>query len=321
MGTPYHHYIVADEAIIPPGNEIFYSEKVLRLPCYQPNDRKRVVATQCPSRADVGLPENAFVFCSFNGTQKTTPRVFQRWMTILNQVPGSVLWLLTGTSEANDRLRKAAGEQGVSPGRIIFADKRANPDHLARYALADLFLDSLPYGAHTTAADALWMNVPIVTLAGRSFASRVCASLVRAAGVGELACATPEAFVAKAVELAQNPEKLAAIKAKLASGRDSCLLFDTPQLVGKLEDLYRQMWSDLQRGELPVPDLRNLDVYHEIAVGLELENIEMLSDEAYLALYRDKLTEWNSCYPITPDDRLWPGTKPQAAKRASRRVA
>lgn len=320
MGTPYHHYIVADETIIPESHELFYSEKVLRLPCYQPNDRKRVVSERRPTRAEVGLPDDAFVFCSFNGTQKTTPRVFQRWMAVLGRVPDSVLWLLTGTADANDRLRKAAAQQGVSPDRIIFADKMANPDHLARYPLADLFLDSLPYGAHTTAADSLWMNVPILTLPGRSFAARVCASLVTAAGVPELIVSSSDDYVARAVELAQNPQQMAAIKAKLAAGRDTCLLFDTPRLVRGLEDLYRQMWSDFKRGDLPVPDLRNMEIYHEIGVDLDIEAAETLTDEAYLAQYQDRLAEWNAAYPIAPDSRLWTGKRRGTADSISRRA-
>ena len=305
MGTPYHHYIVADSKIVPPENEICFSEKVLRLSCYQPNDRKRVVAEQRPSRADVGLPENKFVFCSFNGMHKTTARTFRRWMMILGSVPDSVLWLLSATDEANERLREAAVASGISPDRIVFAKKLPNAEHLARYPLADLFLDSSPYGAHTTAADSLWMGVPIVTFAGRTFAARVCASVVHAAGVGELDCSTPEAYMAKAVELAHNPEKLAAIKAKLVAGRDSCLLFDTPRLVRDLEDLYRQMWSDFRRGALPVPDLRNLDVYHEIGLGLDLESIDTLSDDSYASLYREKLEARHNSYPIHTDGRLW----------------
>jgi hypothetical protein len=162
------------------------------------------------------------------------------------------------------------------------------------------------------------MGVPIVTFAGRTFAPRVCASVVRAAGVEELDCPTPEAYVAKAIELAHNREKLAAIKTKLAAGRDHCLLFDTPRLVGALEDLYRQMWSDFKRGTLPVPDLQNLDIYHEIGLGLDLENIEALSDEAYISLYREKLAEWDSCYPIRPDDRLWRETAREGAPRIAR---
>jgi predicted O-linked N-acetylglucosamine transferase (SPINDLY family) len=320
MGTPYHHYLIADPVIIPEGNDIFFSEKVLRLPCYQPNDRKRVVAARRPTRAEAGLPEHAVVYCSLNGMQKITPRVFQRWMAVLGQVPNSVLWLLTGTPEANERLRQAASEQGIAPERVIFADKMANPDHLARYPLADLFLDSLPYGAHTTAADSLWMNVPILTLKGRSFAARVCASVLTAAGLEEMVCSTPDTYVARAVALGQAPETLAAVKAKLAAGRDSCLLFDTPRLVGRLEDLYRQIWDDFKRGELPVPDLRNLDVYHEIGLGLDIEKAELLSDEAYVALYQEKLAEWHSVYPLAPDTRFWRDTRPDRLKLVGRQA-
>jgi predicted O-linked N-acetylglucosamine transferase (SPINDLY family) len=305
MGTPYHHYIIADSNTIPLENEIYFSEKVVRLPCYQANDRKRVIAPRRPSRAEVGLPENSFVYCSFNGMQKITPRVFQRWMTILRQVPDSVLWLLEGTDDTNARLQKAAGEYGVSPERIVIAKRLPNAEHLARYPLADLFLDSMPYGAHTTAADSLWMNVPVLTLPGRSFASRVCTSVVRSAGVPELECQNPEAYIARAVELGLDREKLAAIKAKLAAGRDSCLLFDTPRLVSHLEDLYQQMWSEFKRGELPVPDLRNLEIYHEIGVALELENMELLSDDEYVSLYQNRLAERHSLYPIEPDNRMW----------------
>jgi predicted O-linked N-acetylglucosamine transferase (SPINDLY family) len=305
MGTPYHHYIIADAAVIPEDHEIYYSEKVVRLPFYQANDRKRTVAARRPSRAEVGLPENAFVYCSFNGMQKITARVFQRWMTILSRVPNSVMWLLTGTDSTNARLRQAAAGYGIAPERLVFAQRAPNPDHLARYPLADLFLDSTPYGAHTTAADSLWMNVPILTLPGRSFAARVCASVVRSAGLGELECATADDYIARAVELGQNREKLAAIKAKLARERDTCLLFDTPQLVRHLEELYRKMWIEFKHGDLPVPDLRNLDIYHDIGAGLDLENIETLTDDAYLSLYREKLAEWNSHYPIASDDRMW----------------
>ena len=304
MGTPYHHYIVADPYVIPEGSEIYYSEKVLRLACYQPNDRKRVVAPATPSRADAGLPEDAFVYCMLNGMQKITPRAFQRWMTILAAVPNSVLWMLSGTEDANARLQAAAEAAGIPAQRIVFAEKMANPQHLARYPLADLFLDSLPYGAHTTAADSLWMNVPILTLPGRSFASRVCASVLRAAGIGEMVCETPEAFVARAIELGQSRAQLTAIKAKLAMGRDASTLFDTARLVHDLEGLYRDMWRDFLDGALPKPNLRNLDIYQEIGLELDLENIEALSDADYAALYQARLAEWNAVYPIGPDSRL-----------------
>jgi predicted O-linked N-acetylglucosamine transferase (SPINDLY family) len=305
MGTPYHHYLIADSYIIPPEDEIYYSEKVVRLPCYQPNDRKRPVASHRPTRAEAGLPDDAFVYCCLNGMQKITPRVFTRWLTILLNVPNSVLWLLTGTPDSNARLRQLAQASGIAPHRLVFADKKANPDHLARYPLADMFLDSFPYGAHTTAADSLLMGVPILTFAGRSFPARVCASLVRAAGLPELECATPEAYVARAIELGREPAKLAAIRNKLVAGRDTCLLFDTPKLVRHLEDLYRQMWSDFIRGALPAPDMRNLEIYHEIGAGLDLENIEAVSNDAYRALYAEKLAAWHAVYPIQTDTRMW----------------
>jgi predicted O-linked N-acetylglucosamine transferase (SPINDLY family) len=320
MGTPYHHYLIADERVVPPGQEIYYSERIVRLPCYQPNDRKRVVASTRPSRADMGLPEDAFVFCCLNGMQKTTARTYQRWMTILGRVPASVLWLLGGTSDTNDRLRQAAAGSGIDPQRIVFAEKLANPQHLARYPLADLFLDSFPYGAHTTASDAMWMGVPILTVAGRTFASRVCASLVHAAGIGEMASATPEDYVERAVEFGNEPSKLLPIRQRLTAGRDTCLLFDTPRLVRHLEDAYREMWADHIRGTLPVPDLRNLEVYHEIGLGLDLENIEALPDQDYLALYLEKLAEWHDCYPIAADGRLW-GDSPTQPQPLGERLA
>ena len=320
MGTPYHHYLIADPFIIPPDLEIFYSERVVRLPCYQPNDRRRIVAESRPTRTEAGLPEDAFVYCSLNGMQKITPRAFERWMAILEQVPGSVLWLLSSSNEADERLRKVATDRGIAGERIVFAGSLPNPQHLARYPLADLFLDTMPYGAHTTAADSLWMGVPILTLAGRSFASRVCASVVRAAGVDELVCATHEEYVARAIELGRDREKLAVIKSKLISGRDTCLLFDTPQLVQHLEELYRKMWSDFKRGELPVPDLRNLEIYHEVGLGLDLENIEMLTDGAYRALYQAKLADWNDVYPIQADARLWSGNQPSLPARDEKRA-
>jgi predicted O-linked N-acetylglucosamine transferase (SPINDLY family) len=319
MGTPYHHYIIADAHIIPTDHEIYYSEKVMRLPCYQPVDRKRVVP-KCPSRSDAGLPEDAVVYCCLNGMQKITQHTFERWISILGRVANSVLWLLRESSDAEESLRKFAAARSIAPERIIFAEKAANLEHLARYPLADLFLDTLPYGAHTTAADALWMNVPVLTLQGRGFATRVCGSFVRAAGLPELVCSTAQEYVEKAVELGKNREKLAALKAKLAAARSSCFFFDTPRFVRHLEDLYRQMFSDFVRGALPSPDLRNLDIYHEVGLELDLENSELLSDEAYLALYEKKLAERHNTYPIYPDMRLWPESESRPISRLDRRA-
>ena len=185
MGTPHHQYIIADDIIIPPAFEKFYSEHVVRLPCYQPTDRKRIVGPS-PSRHAMGLRDDALVYCCFNGTQKITPLMFARWMEILFHVPGSVLWLLSCDAATDERLKQQAAEHGVEPGRLIFAPRRPNAEHLARYALADLFLDTSPYGAHTTASDALWMGVPVLPLAGRSFPARLLQSCQcrRPAGAG-----------------------------------------------------------------------------------------------------------------------------------------
>lgn len=296
MASPFHHYLIADETILPPELEYTVSETVLRLPCYQPNDRRRTVAAERPSRTDLGLPEGAFVFCSLNGMQKITERVFSRWMTILSGVPDSVLWLLTGTEETNERLRQAAAARGVAPERLVFADKRANPHHLARYPLADLFLDTFPYGSHTTAADALWMGVPVLTLIGRSFAARVCASLVRAAGIEEMVCTSGDDYVARAIAYGRNPGSLRSVRERLLAGRDTCLLFDTPLLVRRLEGLYGQMAQAAAGDVLPVPRLGGLDLAHAFGTGLELPDSEMLSDEAYRALYGRHLRETAAVY-------------------------
>ncbi len=303
MGTSYHHYIIADKHIIPEDLEIFYSEKVLRLPCYQPNDRKRPVG-ECPSRADENLPANAFVFCCLNGLQKLTREIFLGWMEILAAVKDSVLWLLGGSPETVARLRELAEQNGVSGARLIFAQKKPNPIHLARYTHADLFLDNFPYGAHTTAADALWMGVPVLTRRGQGFASRVCSSLVSAAGIGETICDDQDAYVAKAIELGRNPKALDKLRKKLKAGRGSCLLFNTPLLVEELEALYRGMWEDYKRGALPKPDLKNLDAYAEIGARLHAAGSALEGAELY-ARYRQELETWNETWPLVPDARLW----------------
>ncbi len=305
MGSPYHHYIIGDDYVIPKGSEIFFSEKVLRLPCYQPNDRKRLVSPNTPTRASAGLPEDAVVFCSLNGMQKMTTLVFNRWLRILQQVPNSVLWLLTGTPETNQRLRDRAAAQGIASERLVFAEKMGNPDHLARYVLADLFLDSFPYGAHTTASDSMWMGVPILTMAGRSFAARVCADLVTAAGLPEMVAADPEDYVRQAVALGHDRAKLKALRQRLLDNRTSSLLFDTPKLTRHLEALYEEMRKDYESGKLPKPDLRNIETYHQIGIDEDLENMELLSDDEYIARYRTRLAEIDDVFPIPPDDRLW----------------
>jgi predicted O-linked N-acetylglucosamine transferase (SPINDLY family) len=305
MGSPYHQYIVADDWIIPEGSEKYYSEKVLRLPCYQPNDRKRAVAEARPSRADMGLPEKALVFCSFNGLHKLTRKTFEDWLEILKRVPGSVLWLLSGAEGAQKRLSAFAEENGVDPTRLVYAGKLANPFHLARYPLADLFLDTHPYGAHTTASDALWMGVPVLTQSGRSFAARVCASLVRAAGLAELVCSSRKEFIDRAVALGRDPEKLLEYRKRLEDGRDGCVLFDTPLLARRLEALYREMWQDCEDGLLPKPDLSNLDVYLEAGGEIDHENVDLISFEDYEGWWRDLLAKRHRYRDIPADNRLW----------------
>lgn len=315
MASPYHHYILADEWIIPEEAEIYYTEKVLRLPCYQPNDRKREIAQERPTRQEAGLPEDAVVYCCFNGSQKITRFTFDRWMSILEGVPNSVLWLLSTSEDVNQRLAEAATRRGIASERLVFAAKIANPYHLARYPLADLFLDTFPYGAHTTASDALWMGVPVLTFSGRGFASRVCGSLVRSANLPELICESPEDYVKKAIALGKNPNALRKLRDKLAKNRDSCVLFDMEGHVRSLEGLYSQMWQDFQQGALPKPDLTNLDVYHEIAIEEDHEAQEMLAIQDYNGFYQERLARRHKFRPVREDKRLWDAKAIKAAER------
>ncbi len=307
MASPYHHYLIADDWIIPEGHEIYYSEKVLRLPCYQPTDRRRVVADHQFTRQEAGLPETGTVFCCFNGAHKITRFTFERWLMILELVPGSVLWLLSSTEPAHARLRQWATQRGIAPERLVFAPKLANAGHLARYRLADLFLDTTPYGAHTTASDALWMGVPILTWSGRSFASRVCGSLARAAGLPEMVCETATEYIERAVELGKNPEALRALREKLAANRDTCVLFNTPSLVNHLEDLYRQMWGEWEQGALPKPDLANLEVIMELGCQGKPDELEVQTIPDYPAWWREQLIRYHQTRPIPADRRLAQG--------------
>lgn len=307
MATPYHNYIIADPVVIPEGDEIFYTEKVLRLDCYQPNDRKRPVAARPATRAEERLPEDAFVYCCLNGSQKITPQVFDLWMQILHRVPNSVLWLLSSSPDIDARLRQAAEQKGIAGGRLVFAEKKPNPLHLARYRLADLFLDTHPYGAHTTAADALWMGVPMVTVPGASFASRVCADVMRAGGVPDLVCATSADYVERAVALGLDRAKASELSRGLLAARTTSVLFDTSRLVRKLEGLFDEMWRDAEAGSIPVPDLTNLEVYCEIGTDLGLAPGQGLACGASPAQYRERLGVWHRTYPLRADGRLWDG--------------
>lgn len=304
MASPYHHYIVADDWIIPPEHERFYSERVARLPCYQPNVMNRKVGESTPTRGDVGLPENATVFCCFNGTHKITRAMFDRWLAILVAVPESVLWLLSGADATNERLRVYAEQRGVARDRLVFAGRLANPQHLARYPLADLFLDTAPYGAHTTASDALWMGVPVLTLDGRSFAARVCGSLVRAAGTPDLVCASVEDYIRTAIALGGDRTRLGDCRARLLAGRDSATLFDTPKLVQCLEDLYAGMWAAYRSGERPQPDLANLDVYLEEGSTVPREDVDVQAIADYDGWWHGILGRRHRLRPVEPDRRM-----------------
>src|SRR6266699_1256811 len=228
MGAKYIDYIIADRIVIPEKHSEFYSEKVVRLPnSYQVNDDKRSISERAFTRTDVGLPSTGFVFCCFNNNYKVVPPTFDCWMRILKQVEGSVLWLLEDNAKAASNLRKEAVLRGVEAERLIFAKRMPLPDHLARHRLASLFLDTLPYNAHTTASDALWAGLPVLTCLGETFAGRVAASLLNAIGLPELITTTPEAYQEMAIDLAAHPEKMAIIKTKLAENRLTTPLFDT----------------------------------------------------------------------------------------------
>jgi predicted O-linked N-acetylglucosamine transferase (SPINDLY family) len=253
MGAPFIDYILADRFVIPEGQRAFYGEKVAYLPdSYQPNDSKRLIGEVTATRHEMGLPEARFVFCSFVSHYKIAPQVFDSWMSILAEVEGSVLWLLTGTEEAMCNLRRYAGTRDIAAERLIFAPRMTLEHHLARHHLADLFLDTLPVNAHTTASDALWAGVPVVTCPGSSFAGRVAGSLLNALGLTELIAETREDYEALAINLARDANRLAEIRAKLARNRGTHPLFDTDRLRRHIESAYETMSQCRQRGEPPV---------------------------------------------------------------------
>ena len=219
---------------------------------YLVNDRKRVVSDQTYSRSDAGLPARGFVFCCFNNNYKITPSVFDRWMRILKQAEGSVLWLAETNTSAKNHLRREAAARGVDPDRMVFAKRMpSSAEHLARLGLADLFLDTLPYNAHATAADALWVGLPVLTCIGETFAGRVAASVLNAIVLPELIAATAESYERIAVDLVNHPERLAAIKRKLAENRLTKPLFDTELFTRHIEAAYRARYDRDQVGLPP----------------------------------------------------------------------
>jgi predicted O-linked N-acetylglucosamine transferase (SPINDLY family) len=246
MGAGFIDYIITDRFLTPPDQQQYYSERFAYLPhSYQPNDRKRLIAEHTPTRAECGLPEHGFVYCCFNGSYKITPQIFGIWMRLLRDTPGSVLWLLESNGWAADNLRMEAATRDVDPQRLIFAPQQPLPDHLARHSLADLFLDTLPVNAHTTASDALWAGLPLLTCAGDTFASRVAGSLLNAVGLPELITQSLDEYEARALQLAHGEEELSSLRSKLAANRNVAALFDSERFTRNLELAYLNMWSAL----------------------------------------------------------------------------
>jgi predicted O-linked N-acetylglucosamine transferase (SPINDLY family) len=241
-GAPYIDYLIADATLIPAESRGHYSEKIVYLPnSYQVNDRSRAIEDRVYSRAELGLPEGGFVYCCFNGNYKITPAWLDVWIRILGQVEGSVLWLLESNEWAARNLRLQAQARGLDPARLIFAPRMLPPEHLARHRAADLFLDSLPCNAHTTASDALWAGLPVLTQMGESFAARVAASLIRAIGLPELVTTTTQQYEAMAIGLAADPARLKDLRSRLERNRLTEPLYDTPLFTRNLEAAYMQM--------------------------------------------------------------------------------
>ena len=251
MGAPYVDYLISDSCITPPSAAADYSEALVLMPhSYQPNDRNRPIG-KSPMRIDYGLPEEAFVFCCFNQTFKITPAIFTIWMRLLKAVPGSVLWLLECNPWAKANLLREAEAQGVDGSRLLFAPRVPIAEHLARHDLADLFLDTLPYNAHTTASDALWMCLPVLTVAGDTFAARVAASLLQAANLPELVTTSLEEYEALALRLARDPALLDGYRERLLQSSAEIPLFNTAAFTAALERAYQQMHEIYLAGARP----------------------------------------------------------------------
>jgi predicted O-linked N-acetylglucosamine transferase (SPINDLY family) len=251
MAAPWIDYIIADAIVIPEGHEQFYSEKVVRMPhTYQSNNSTPLIGPP-KTRAEVGLPPDAFVYCCFNNNWKINPPVFDRWAAILREVPDSVLWLLGNTPEFEANIRREARERGVAPERIIFAPRTDHPDHMARQIHADLFLDTRPYNAHTTASEALRMGVPLLTILGDAFASRVAASILNALGMPDLVVQTEAQYHDLAVALGRDRARSAALKARVAERVATAPLFDSETFARDLERAYAEMMRRFEHGLEP----------------------------------------------------------------------
>jgi predicted O-linked N-acetylglucosamine transferase (SPINDLY family) len=251
-GADFIDYMLTDGVVTTPEDQQHYTEKLVFLPnCYQPNDGTQEIDPAPVTRAQCGLPDDAFVFCCFNNSYKIDPSIFDVWMLVLHRVPNGVLWLLRLSPQMESNLLREAAARGIPAQRLVFADKIAKPRHLARQRLADLFLDTRYYTAHTTASDALWGGLPVLTCAGETFASRVSASILRAAGLPEMIVPDLAEYERRAIHLAEHPAELRAIRDKWAGLRPTCALFDTARFVRNLERAYRAIWADYQAGIPP----------------------------------------------------------------------
>lgn len=249
MGADFMDYIIVDRFVAPPDHQAFFTEKLVHLPhCFMPNDTTRHIAETTPTRAECGLPDEAFVFCCFSNPAKITPRFFSLWMDLLAALPGSVLWL-RGEEAARRNLSKEAAARGIDPKRLVFAQRLPMAEHLARHRQADLFLDTLPYNAHATANDALWAGLPLLTLAGTSFPGRVAGSLLRAVGLPELVTASEEDYRAMALLLAREPALLGQYRQRLADNRAMAPLFEVRGFTRDIEAAYERMWQLWRNGE------------------------------------------------------------------------
>jgi len=252
MGCDFMDYIISDATLIRPDEYGHYAEKVVVLPgSYQANDDSKAIGDTASTRESMGLPPQGMVFACFNNNYKITPDVFEVWMRLLRQLPGSVLWLLSGSDAAAAGVEAAARAHGIDPGRIVWAERLALADHLGRHAHADLFLDTFHYNAHTTCSDALWAGLPVLTLAGRTFASRVAASLLNTIGLPELVTRSVDEYEAAARSLATSPGKLAALRRRLHCNRTETPLFDTPLFAKRIEAAFEAMWDRHRLGLQP----------------------------------------------------------------------
>jgi predicted O-linked N-acetylglucosamine transferase (SPINDLY family) len=301
-GADFFDYILTDRIVSPQSHAPYYSEKFLYLPnCYQVNDHQQIIAEKNRTRADMKLPEGCVVFCSFNQPIKIEPVMFDLWMTILKKFPNSVLWLLKRNDSASDNLRLEARIRGVNPDRLIFAEEMPKDEHLARHVFVDLVLDTRIYNGHTTTSDAIWAGVPVITLLGNHFASRVSASILTAIGLPELIAHNLQEYEALVLKFAKNPNELIRIRQKLAKHRLTESLFDTPRFVRDLEQAYQQIYRIFAAGKAPVPPISDLYPIGEKEIERELNQALQLHQSGLINQAEKNYTKILAIYPEHAD--------------------